>query len=60
MEDTVHPFEGTVQGFFIADIRLKQRRKRRGPEVWVQGRDTTVHLARSQPWSPDPTLAKLL
>lgn len=40
MEDTVHPFEGTVQGFFIADIRLKQSRKTRGPEVWVQGRDT--------------------
>lgn len=27
VENTVHPFEGTVQGFCIADISLKQRRK---------------------------------
>lgn len=38
MEDAVHPFEGTVQGFFISDISLKQRRKARGQEVCVQGK----------------------
>ena len=29
VENTVHPFEGTVQGFCFADISLKQRRKTR-------------------------------
>ena len=29
MEDAVHPFEGAVQGFCIADISLKQRRNTR-------------------------------
>ena len=27
VENTVYPFEGTVQGFCFADISLKQRRK---------------------------------
>ena len=54
MEDAVHPFEGTIQGFFISDIGLKHRRKRWGQEVWAKAEIPTLLLGSSQSWSPDP------
>lgn len=53
MEDTVHPVAGAEQGFFISDIRLGPRRKKRVRRSGSKAQIPTVHLATSQNWSPE-------